>query len=172
MKISTNKLINILFKLCMVFAMWFISYISFFSSTYAVENGYGSYKYFFYGYHPLVFGIVFFISSLYILRNILTRLSIEEEYMRLYRFNKTIVLLKYKDIKEIGIGEAYSIRGKKRKLYFSPFALSKQEKENLDLVQDKVIYFSSIDEAVYSKIIKKTDFVLDDPRIKLIINRK
>ena len=56
-----------------------------------------------------------------------------------------MILIKYEDIKDIGIGKAMTPTKAKEKLYFSSRILTKEEKENLDLVQNEIIYFTKLD---------------------------
>lgn len=86
-------------------------------------------------------------ASFYIsLRSLQTTIFVNEDGMGIKRFNKTKIYIKYEDIKEIGIGKALTPMGEKQKLYFATRSLSQTEKNNLDLLQNEIIYFTNLED--------------------------
>lgn len=102
-------------------------------------------------------------ASFYIsIRSLQTVLFVNEDGMGVKRFNKTVLFIKYKDIREVGIGKAITPRGEKKKLYFAIRSLSQTEKNNLDLLQNEIIYFTYLNEDWKHYIEKHSNFVLDN----------
>ena len=85
-------------------------------------------------------------GSYYItIRSLLTKIFVNEKGIGIKRFGKVKLFIEYKDIKDVGIGRAMTPTKTKEKLYFSSRILNQEEKNDLDLMQNKIIYFTNLD---------------------------
>ena len=127
------------------FFMFFMSLYFLYSFIYNLINAESTMEYL------LTFMVLCFAmsiwGSLYIsIRSLKTKIFVDENGMGIKRFNRTIVYIRYEDIRETGTGKALGPMGETKKLYFSPVALTEDKEENLDKLQNEIIYFTEIDE--------------------------
>ena len=61
------------------------------------------------------------------------------------RFGKVKLFINYNDVKEIGIGKSITPIKTVEKVYFSSRKLTQDEINNLDLVQNEILYFDKLD---------------------------
>ena len=92
----------------------------------------------------LCFAISIWYSFYISIRSLSTIVFINEKGMGIKRFNSIKLFIKYEDIKEINFGKAKTFTGEKRKLYFAKRSLTLEERSNLDLLQNEIIYFTNL----------------------------
>lgn len=86
-------------------------------------------------------------ASLYIaIRSLITRIFVNDEGIGIKRFGRVKLFINYQDIKEIGIGKSMTPIKTVEKVYFSSRKLTQDEINNIDLVQNEVLYFDELDE--------------------------
>lgn len=85
-------------------------------------------------------------ASFYIaVRSLITRIFVDDVGIGIKRFGKVKLFINYKDVKEIGIGKSITPIKTVEKVYFSSRKLTQDEINNLDLVQNEILYFDKLD---------------------------